>query len=179
MHRWLLFALLLALSCDSNGQLLDGSSEDAGTDGAVAKDASARDAEPADADPPDANARDADPLDADAPDADPMVAAAMDAEQSDAGADSGVRGCETIEAEYQAIVSRTGCQDLQQCQVVNGHCAVGLGGCWYTVNVSVMQSELDALADEYTNMGCTSAVCRCTAPPNAAICEQGVCVPPP
>ena len=170
MFRLAIFSLLF-FAC-SETQLQDGGSDataDSGFDSGAPKDTGARDADPIDADPVDADPIDADPMDADPVDADPI-----DAEPSDGG-----RNCAAIEADYQALATRTGCQDMQQCQVVNGHCGVGLGGCWYTVNVSVVQADLDMLAAEFTALGCTGGVCRCTAPPNMAICDQNVCMPAP
>jgi hypothetical protein len=172
MTRVSLLAVLL-IACTEGGSL--GDAGDATPDTGTVRDADPKDADPMDADPTDADPIDADPVDADPVDADPVDADPVDAmPTNDAG-----RTCATIEAEYQDLVSRTGCQDFMQCKVVNGHCATGLGGCWYTVNVSVNQADLDALATEYADLGCTSSVCRCAAPPAMAICDQNVCAPPP
>jgi hypothetical protein len=162
---------LLTFSCtsDSNGL----------ADATGGTDAIAQDAEPRDADPIDAVSMDAAAIDAEAIDAEPMDAEPIDAEPADADDSDGGRTCASIEAEYQEIVSRRGCVDEMQCQVVDGHCSVGLGGCWYTVNLTVMQTELDALAQEYVARGCTSGVCDCQAPPGMAICDNNQCAPLP
>ena len=167
--------LPLLLLCCSESQMQDGGSDTGEpVDTGARLDAAATDADPLDADPSDAAPADADPSDADPTDADPV-----DADPTDAGGSDGGRGCAEIEADYRALVTSTGCQDLMQCQVVNGHCDVGLGGCWYTVNISVMQSALNMLAAEWLMLGCRGGVCRCTAPPSGAICEQGICMPAP
>jgi hypothetical protein len=169
MNRLLLLALL-TFSCTS---------ESNGLDDASGADAIAKDAEPRDADPTDADPIDADAIDAALPDADPVDADPIDAEPTDADdADGGV-SCSSIELEYQQIVSRRGCMESTDCQIVDGHCSVGLGGCWYTVNQTVLQSDLDALAQQYVARGCTSGVCDCQAPPALAICDNNQCVPSP
>ena len=168
MFRLAIFSLLL-FAC-SEAQLQDGGSDaaDSGFDSG-AKDTGAMDAAPMDADP-----MDADPVDADPMDADPVDADVVDAEPTDAA-----RNCAAIEAEYQALAAATNCQEMEACKVVFGHCAIGLGGCWYTVNSSVAQTDLDMLSTEWLALGCTGGVCSCIAPPNSAICDQGVCVPGP
>ena len=89
--------------------------------------------------------------------------------------------CASIEASYEQLVGTTNqmCSDPNECQVLAGHCAIGLGGCWYTLNGSVSQAQLDALAAQWTGLGCMGPVCLCLPPPTSAVCEQGMCVPPP
>lgn len=91
---------------------------------------------------------------------------------------SGAAGtCEDIEAEYDAIVedpANKGCADVAECKVISGDCGVGLGGCHYAVAQKFDETPLDVLAMQYSDMGCTSAVCDCAAPP-PLVCVDGLC----
>ena len=83
--------------------------------------------------------------------------------------------CESIEARYAQVVDeKASCAQPTDCRITSGHCGVGLGGCWYAVSGDV--SELDALAVRYSDLGCTSAVCRCAPPPESASCVAGRCM---
>jgi hypothetical protein len=83
--------------------------------------------------------------------------------------------CESIEARYAQVVDeKASCSQPTDCRITSGHCGVGLGGCWYAVSGDV--SELDALAVRYSDLGCTSAVCRCAPPPESASCVAGRCM---
>ncbi|MFV8751562.1 hypothetical protein ACNOYE_13545 [Nannocystaceae bacterium ST9] len=90
---------------------------------------------------------------------------------SDAPAD-----CVEIELEYEAIVGMTECVTDSDCKVIDGHCGVGLGGCYYTVNTNVDESVLDELAQLWSGGGCTEGVCDCGPSPDFAVCEAGTCV---
>ncbi len=86
--------------------------------------------------------------------------------------------CGEIEFNYEALVSDSGnlsCVTDDECHVVFGHCDVGLGGCWYVVNQSLTQAELDALAFEYQGKNCFGAICLCLPPPNEVGCVDGFC----
>jgi hypothetical protein len=88
------------------------------------------------------------------------------------------RTCEDIEAEYAALTSGTNqsCANGETCQMLSGHCGVGIGGCYQFVNNNVTQDQLNALAQEFTSLGCISAVCQCAQPPVGAQCgSNGVC----
>jgi hypothetical protein len=164
-----LFLALLVLSCTDDSSGLGDGSTDARADSAAPMDAAPMDAAPMDAEPMDADPADADPIDADPADADPTDAI----DDGDGG-----RTCATIQAEYDAIVARRGCVEMNDCRIVGGHCYVGLGGCWYAVNATVMQADLDALGNEYSALGCTTAVCDCAPSPAGAICNMGICMEP-
>jgi hypothetical protein len=84
--------------------------------------------------------------------------------------------CATIEVEYDAIVEMNGCNEDSECKIIDGHCGVGLGGCYYAVNTSVDETELDGLAQAYSDGGCTQGVCDCPMPPASVICDSGTCV---
>jgi hypothetical protein len=101
--------------------------------------------------------------------------AGLDDAAEDAGQPDAARGCAEIEADYQRLAMSSTCEMSNQCKVVIGHCGVGLGGCHYTVNQLVTQADLDALAMEWTMLGCTGPVCRCIAPPNSSVCNNMVC----
>jgi hypothetical protein len=83
--------------------------------------------------------------------------------------------CESIEARYAQVVDeKASCSQPTDCRITSGHCGAGIGGCWYAVSGDV--SELDALAERYRDLGCTSVVCRCAPPPESASCVAGRCM---
>jgi hypothetical protein len=84
--------------------------------------------------------------------------------------------CDSIEQEYLAVVNdpeNQRCQTQEECSVINGHCAIGLGGCYY--GLSIDQGVLDAIAARWRAAGCRGPVCRCTAPPPVR-CDAGGCL---
>jgi hypothetical protein len=86
-------------------------------------------------------------------------------------------GCDQIELEYDMLAnSSTDCMTDDQCHVVDGHCWMGLGGCWYVVNDSLTQADLDALADQYQAAMCFGPICACIPPPNSVGCVNGTCM---
>jgi hypothetical protein len=175
--------LLLAVALFACSEPTSGIDDALPADRGVGKDSGPEDADPIDAASTDAASTDADPRDADPRDADPAdlgtapdAGEERDAEPRDVGPDAG-RTCENIEAEYFAEVAKDQCNDSLECTVIGGHCSVGLGGCWYTVNASVSVSLLNMLAQEYFALNCTTGVCDCIAPPPGSVCQGGVCVP--
>ncbi|MEC7524398.1 MAG: hypothetical protein VYE22_31240 [Myxococcota bacterium] len=85
------------------------------------------------------------------------------------------RSCEDIEAEYDGLIGdHRGCDSAADCQTVFGHCGVGLGGCYYSMNAD-LSAAMGVLADEYAAAGCTRAVCDCPAPPETHFCNMGQC----
>jgi hypothetical protein len=100
-----------------------------------------------------------------------------DAESSSDDIADAPADCESIEAEYEAIVAMTACNAIDGCKIVEGHCGDGLGGCYYAVSVDVDESQLDDLAWIWSEGGCTDAVCDCPETPAAAVCDAGTCVP--
>ena len=91
--------------------------------------------------------------------------------------DTGGVTCESIEAAYFAAVAVDQCMDAGECKIIDGHCGVGLGGCYYAVNQSVDEAALDALAQMYSDLGCTSGVCDCAEPPATLECSaEGHCM---
>lgn len=89
---------------------------------------------------------------------------------------TGFGSCAEIEAAYDSEVSLTQCSGDADCKIVNGHCGVGLGGCYYAVNVEVSETLLDQLADAYVAGNCTMGVCDCPPSPASAVCLEGTCV---
>jgi hypothetical protein len=87
--------------------------------------------------------------------------------------------CEEITAEYDGLVGPTSqsCDATDICQVLNGHCSGGLGGCFHVVNSSVTQADLDALYAAWQAQDCMGPVCDCMPTPPGAGCEMGMCVP--
>lgn len=97
---------------------------------------------------------------------------------ADGPACGGVKTCADVEAEYLALSATVACSAHEDCSVLSGHCGVGVGGCYAIVNGSVGQADLDALAAEWTALGCSGPVCKCAPPPASAICDDtsGTCV---
>lgn len=84
--------------------------------------------------------------------------------------------CDSIRSSYTALVkSNVQCKQDSDCHVLNGHCGVGLGGCYYAVNKSLNQAKLDQLAKQFRAQKCTGPVCRCPRPPSGASCDNNVC----
>ena len=49
--------------------------------------------------------------------------------------------CATVAAGYQALTqANTACTVAADCQVLNGHCGISLGGCYYVVNQQLTQA---------------------------------------
>lgn len=82
--------------------------------------------------------------------------------------------CPQLEADYAALVTPPACSGPEDCQVLNGQCGVGLGGCYELSNGAVTQAELDALGAAYSAASCTSAVCDC-AEAAPVDCVDDVC----
>ena len=99
-----------------------------------------------------------------------------DTGDGDGDGETGNLSCEEIETEYNALAEgSTSCDEHTDCQVLDGHCFMGLGGCWYVTNKDVSQSDLDNLANQYQGQGCFGAICLCIPPPGAVSCVDGTC----
>jgi hypothetical protein len=99
-----------------------------------------------------------------------------------AGGDGGSAAltCDEIENAYQsAIDGAKTCNDGGGCHVLQGHCGIGLGGCYEAVNRALTQAELDNLAAQWSAQGCLGPVCKCAPPPLTVDCDQGMCALPP
>jgi hypothetical protein len=91
--------------------------------------------------------------------------------------------CAGVVAAYELLTTGIGqpCNVAPQCEVLVGHCGVGLGGCFYAVSRSgdaawyVSQEQLDALAARFQELGCTGPICRCAPPPEQADCIDHQC----
>ncbi len=88
--------------------------------------------------------------------------------------------CPSLEAEYLARIAQTACGADADCHLVDGHCGVGLGGCYHAVSGDVTQAELDAIAAEWTALRCDVGrpVCDCAPRPDSVQCATGACVAP-
>lgn len=168
---------------DTSPMRLDAGDFDAAAADAMASaDAAAEDATSADAAAPDARTfADAAAADARATDAAAPDAMSIDSGALDSGAqlaDASVDPCAEIAAEYAALTapSMMRCGGAGQCQILHGHCGVGLGGCYYALNTNVSQRQLDDLANRWTAARCRGPVCRCTAPPTSVRCDSGGCL---
>ena len=87
--------------------------------------------------------------------------------------------CEEITDEYEALVGPTSqsCDATDLCQVLEGHCYGGPGGCFHIGKSSVTQADLDTLYAAWQAEGCMGPVCDCMPTPPSAGCEMGMCVP--
>lgn len=83
--------------------------------------------------------------------------------------------CEELDNDYAVLVANKACAQDSDCQILDGQCGVGIGGCYEIVNQSVQQGQLDALGADF-EQNCVGPVCTCEAPPAAAACEAGICV---
>ncbi len=84
--------------------------------------------------------------------------------------------CEEIEGVYADLVnSNRACDVDADCQILNGACGVGIGGCYELVNQNVSQENLNGLAEAWSAGECFGPVCDCAEPPARAVCNDGVC----
>jgi len=83
--------------------------------------------------------------------------------------------CDGVQGLYADYLEHKACTDDSDCVVVEGHCGIGIGGCYDAVNRAWGQAGLDAIAEVWTKEGCTGPVCDCSAPPDGAYCGNGVC----
>ncbi len=84
--------------------------------------------------------------------------------------------CGDVAEAYRRLMEENrACSSDADCHVVEGSCAIGLGGCWYAVSRSVTFDDADRLTARYRELGCSGPVCRCAAPPERAACVEGVC----
>lgn len=87
------------------------------------------------------------------------------------------RSCNDLTVTYYEYASRDACEDDADCQIVLGHCGVGIGGCYHLMNTQWPADGLATLADEYVAGGCTGAICDCAPTPTSVQCVDGRCVP--
>ena len=89
-----------------------------------------------------------------------------------------LRTCDEVFELYRFLTEEDGalCEGPDSCHYVDGHCAVGLGGCFYFVNQSVRSQHLDALARRWNELGpCAAWVCDCGRPQRMPACTDGRC----
>jgi hypothetical protein len=85
--------------------------------------------------------------------------------------------CDDIEARYEGLLQEaTACEVDADCQILNGHCGEGLGGCYAAVNQRVSGADLSALVGQWRELECVGPVCDCPVPPERAACQEGLCV---
>lgn len=85
--------------------------------------------------------------------------------------------CADVEQRYADLVSGfRACTVDADCQVVAGHCAVGIGGCHEVVSTCLDGAVLDEVSAlwQVHSEGCMGGVCDCDVPP-AIACVRGVC----
>jgi len=179
MKNFMLLSVLLVVACggeDSEPSTPDAMAMDGALDAMLA-DASGSDADVDDAEVPDAMAMDAASPDAASPDA-----SLPDGGGSDAGfAEGGIPmlTCPEVETVYGTLVGPPGmrCGMGDTCHVLDGHCSVGLGGCYYAVTTTVTQESLDEVRSWWVGNGCDegAGVCDCGPRPSGAACVMGRC----
>lgn len=85
--------------------------------------------------------------------------------------------CDEVTAAYDILVSQDSCSEPSDCAILDGHCSVGLGGCYHVVRGGwVTQDALDTLAEQWNGIGCSGPVCDCPLTPTAADCVAGHCI---
>ena len=100
--------------------------------------------------------------------------AAADAPTDALMSDSGV--CDAITEEYERLITEgQRCEAPGTCVILNGHCGIGIGGCYHGAS-GLTQEELDAVAERWRLAGCTGPVCDCPAPPESVRCDAGGCL---
>jgi hypothetical protein len=82
--------------------------------------------------------------------------------------------CGGIQAQYDLYAAVTACSQPSDCQVLNGQCWTGLGGCYMVVNNSINQSELDVLGQAWNAEGCGGGACKCAVAADVD-CVSNVC----
>ena len=66
------------------------------------------------------------------------------------------------------------CNFDQDCFIEQGHCSVGLGGCYYSVNSTYESDLVSSLVEDWINEDCIEGVCDCFNEPYP-ICNNGTC----
>ncbi len=87
------------------------------------------------------------------------------------------RSCQELDALYQeTIEDNAACQSDQDCRVVDGQCALGLGRCYEAVSVtSNVTQPLELLGQASYQASCQSQDdCECGPPPPVS-CQEGAC----
>lgn len=84
--------------------------------------------------------------------------------------------CDEVQNLYDININKTSCADDDQCSVLDGHCEIGLGECWYAVNPQVTTELLEELAMQWMAESCGVDTCGgdCGAMPTAK-CIDNVC----
>ena len=179
MKNALVLSVLLVVACGGEGSdpsALDAMAMDGALD-AMPMDASGSDADMSDAEVPDAVAMDAASPDAMAPDATRPEGGASDAGFAEGGIPT--LTCPEVEAVYDALVGPPGmrCGMGDACHVIDGHCSVGLGGCYYAVTTTVTQDSVDEVRNWWVGNRCDEGVgvCDCGPRPAGAECVMGRC----
>ena len=83
--------------------------------------------------------------------------------------------CEEISDKYsQTVENAKECTSNNQCQKLNGSCAVSYGRCHEAVNLSLSQRDLDCIMENYENNSCVEMDCDCIDQGDVA-CISGIC----
>jgi len=91
--------------------------------------------------------------------------------------------CADVQAPYDELLNASRfCEIDADCQLIDEHCDVGLGGCYSAVNLCLDQQfvdEVSVLWQEHSG-DCphNAGVCDCARPDATPICDDGQCVVP-
>lgn len=88
--------------------------------------------------------------------------------------------CDEVRGIYGSLIHlEASCRPEVGCHVLNGHCWIGLGGCYHAVPRTIRQEHLDALAERFLDLGgletCAESFCVCPPPPQGVECLGGGC----
>ena len=84
--------------------------------------------------------------------------------------------CDEIELLYSDYHSGEvlDCEVDSDCNIVEGDCGVGIGGCYYSVNNQYQEEAVNNLVEDWIQMDCMEWVCSCLPPPYP-ICLDNQC----
>ncbi|MEM7234250.1 MAG: dockerin type I repeat-containing protein [Planctomycetota bacterium] len=82
--------------------------------------------------------------------------------------------CQEVEDLYTFLVRDFSnfCSGEDSCELLFGHCGIGIGGCYHFSNSEVSQEHLDALAARFQELKCFGPVCDCFRPPDRVECDD-------
>lgn len=84
--------------------------------------------------------------------------------------------CVTSNDVREELEEARACAEGDTCEIISLPCPIG---CWALVNAADVV-EMQALVDRYVRQHRAKVnryECKCPGPPEAAICEEGLCVP--
>lgn len=81
-----------------------------------------------------------------------------------------------LELQYSSLINQHGtCATNDDCQLFFGHCASGVGSCYYAAQKEFDESKLTPIVNKWKETTCPKQVCDCGPKPQV-ICEENMCV---